>query len=98
MPVVRCALRNARGFRVLIGARNCITRSGKSNFVPIIFSAMVLFQGKPFAEPEDGSRLIDILVRAGATADPYGTEALVARAEQCEWSVTVTVGHARRRL
>lgn len=65
--------------------------SGKSNFVPIIFSAMVLFQGKPFAEPEDGSRLIDILVRAGATADPYGTEALVARAEQCEWGTTSNI-------
>lgn len=59
--------------------------STKSNFVPLVLQAMVLYKGSPLDEPETATRLIEMLIRAGATADPFDKSALVARAQQCNW-------------
>jgi hypothetical protein len=60
----------------------------KADYVPILLSALVMrTSGKPTEkEPALATRLITSLLKAGATPQQYGNQALIARAEQCTWN------------
>jgi len=73
-------------FDIGVNRWNWAIRAKKADFVPILMVALVMqASGKPIAEPKLATRLVTSFLKAGATSEPYGNAALVARAEQCSW-------------
>jgi len=75
--------------RVGVNKWNWTLGKEKKSFVPTIFAALATNKGSPVPESADTIRLIETLLKAGASSEPHSKESLIARAEQCQWPMVV---------